>query len=93
MAGKKRKVTDEDISRMQELHEEGRSYKDIGQILHVSHTTVRSYVRFGSPGEFNRQVAANNGHESTRAYQRARREARGFRTEWQYRKFLDGKGT
>jgi hypothetical protein len=85
---KNRVVTDEDIALMRELREEGKSYRDIGQALHVSHTTVRSYLVFGSSVEFNRSVAMNNGHNSTAEYQAACREARGFNTDWQYRRAL-----
>jgi hypothetical protein len=51
------------------LKECGQSYREIGGIFGVSHTTIRSYHVYGSSTEFNRTVAQNNGCESVREYQ------------------------
>ncbi len=91
MAENRRRVSDENIERMIALHAEGRSYREIGQTLKVSHTTVRAYVVFGSTNEFNRSVAESNGYDSVNGYQSARIKARGFNTQHEYRKALEEK--
>ena len=91
MAKNRRKVSDEDIDRIAVLKSEGNSYREIAKVFRVSHTTIRSYIIFGSSVEFNRSVAVSNGYDSVTHYQSARREARGFETEWQYRKALKSK--
>ena len=91
MESNRRTVTQEDKDRMLELRNFGKSYRDIGNTLGVSHTTVRACLVYGSTVEANLRVAQNQGYTTTNEYQSACRDARGFETQHKYRKALESK--